>query len=111
MARHYHSEMAHATTPSTKSDLEVANKRATMDIAIIKVGYYCNATNMQKKCADNMLKGVAGTIYKETSANLQELGMDKTATEKCLKKIHIQTLSSLHNIVKMRRWMEHGNEQ
>jgi ribonuclease HI len=54
-----------------------------------------------------LLVGVSGTIYRRTLASLEKLGVARPQARKCARKLHVEAIRSLHDIVKTRRHFEH----
>ena len=54
--------------------------------------------------------GYAGTIYNCNLSMLQDLGLQRTVAEGVLKKLHMQAVTSLHNIIKERRYLENNGK-
>ena len=52
--------------------------------------------------------GYAGTIYNCNLLMLQDLGLQRTVAKGVLKKLHMHAITSLHNIIKERRYLENN---
>ncbi len=52
--------------------------------------------------------GYAGTIYNCNPSMLQDLGLQRTVAKEILKKLHMHAITSLHNIIKERRYFENN---
>ena len=52
--------------------------------------------------------GYAGTIYNCNLSMLQDLGLQRTVAKGVLKKLHMHAVTSLHNIIKERRYLENN---
>ena len=50
--------------------------------------------------------GYAGTIYICNLSMLQDFGLQRTAAKGVLKKLHMHAITSLHNLIKERRYLE-----
>ena len=52
--------------------------------------------------------GYAGTIYNCNLSMLHDLGLQRTVAKGVLKKLHMHAITSLHNIIKERRYLENN---
>ena len=52
--------------------------------------------------------GYAGTIYNCNLSTLQDLGLQRPVAKGVLKKLHMHAITSLHNIIKGRRYLENN---
>ena len=52
--------------------------------------------------------GYAGTIYNCNLSMLQDLGLQRTVAKGVLKKLHMHAITSLHNMIKERRYLQNN---
>ncbi len=60
-------------------------------------------------CGSSANRGYAGTIYNCNLSMLQDLGLQRTVAKGVLKKLHMHAITSLHNIIKERRYVENNS--
>ena len=56
----------------------------------------------------NIILGSSGGIFKDSTAELITLGIDKDCCNKLTRRLHIHSIHWLHTIIKKRRLLEHG---
>ncbi len=122
------SSTTHSVLPSSVIDPRLGSGRQRK-IWIVEGGY-CADTRYAEKMAEkneqheklvDVLKmygydvllrpmplGYAGTIYNCNLSMLQDLGQQRTVAKGVLKKLHMHAITSLHNIIKERRYLENN---